>query len=113
MTSSGGLVPSRRAAEGRRVAELAAEAGQDPLGVIRDPAKNTPMISIPRERDAFFTHTGGMVARSRRPANPPNTSSSDARMDFTSTRNARKKNSNASPTYQLRCRVAAGVHDRL
>jgi 5,5'-dehydrodivanillate O-demethylase len=35
--------------------------GEDPLGVIRDPAKNTPMILIPRERDAFFTHTGGMV----------------------------------------------------
>lgn len=37
------------------------ERGEDPMGVIRDPAKNTPMISIPRERDAFFTHTGGMV----------------------------------------------------
>jgi len=38
------------------------ERGEDPMGVIRDPARNTPMISIPRERDAFFTHTGGMVA---------------------------------------------------
>jgi 5,5'-dehydrodivanillate O-demethylase len=38
------------------------ERGGDPMGVIRDPARNTPMISIPRERDAFFTHTGGMVA---------------------------------------------------
>jgi 5,5'-dehydrodivanillate O-demethylase oxygenase subunit len=35
--------------------------GEDPIGTVRDPAKNTPMISIPRERDAFFTHTGGMV----------------------------------------------------
>lgn len=35
--------------------------GGDPLGIVRDPARNTPMIEIPRERDAFFTHTGGMV----------------------------------------------------
>jgi 5,5'-dehydrodivanillate O-demethylase oxygenase subunit len=30
-----------------------AERGEDPLGVIRDPAKNDPMIVIPRERDAL------------------------------------------------------------
>jgi 5,5'-dehydrodivanillate O-demethylase len=35
--------------------------GEDPIGIVRDPARNTPMIAIPRERDAFFTHTGGMV----------------------------------------------------
>jgi 5,5'-dehydrodivanillate O-demethylase len=37
------------------------ERGQDPMGVIRDPARNTPMLTVPRERHAFFTHTGGMV----------------------------------------------------
>jgi hypothetical protein len=31
------------------------------MGVIRDAAENEPMIVIPRERHAFFTHTGGMV----------------------------------------------------
>ncbi|HLQ33007.1 MAG TPA: Rieske 2Fe-2S domain-containing protein [Chloroflexota bacterium] len=35
--------------------------GEDPMGVIRDPAKNNPMLNVPRERQAFFTHTGGMV----------------------------------------------------
>ena len=35
--------------------------GEDPIGIVRDPARNAPMIAIPRERDAFFTHTGGMV----------------------------------------------------
>jgi 5,5'-dehydrodivanillate O-demethylase len=29
------------------------ERGEDPMGVIRDPAKNEPMIVIPRERDAL------------------------------------------------------------
>jgi len=29
------------------------ERGEDPMGVIRDPAKNDPMIVIPRERDAL------------------------------------------------------------
>ena len=47
------------------------ELGQDPMGVIRDPSKNTPMISIPRERDAFFTHTGGMVADADQFADDP------------------------------------------
>jgi 5,5'-dehydrodivanillate O-demethylase len=47
------------------------ERGEDPLGVIRDPAKNTPMISIPRERDAFFTHTGGMVANAEQLGDDP------------------------------------------
>jgi 5,5'-dehydrodivanillate O-demethylase len=47
------------------------ERGEDPMGVIRDPAKNTPMISIPRERDAFFTHTGGMVANPEQLAEDP------------------------------------------
>ncbi|MFI5266156.1 MAG: Rieske 2Fe-2S domain-containing protein, partial [Chloroflexota bacterium] len=37
------------------------ERGEDPMGVVRDPAQNTPMLSVPRERQAFFTHTGGMV----------------------------------------------------
>jgi 5,5'-dehydrodivanillate O-demethylase oxygenase subunit len=35
--------------------------GEDPIGIVRDKARNTPMISLPLERDAFFTHTGGMV----------------------------------------------------
>ncbi|MFI5266150.1 MAG: Rieske 2Fe-2S domain-containing protein [Chloroflexota bacterium] len=47
------------------------ERGEDPMGVIRDPAKNTPMISIPRERDAFFTHTGGMVANAEQLGDDP------------------------------------------
>lgn len=37
------------------------ERGEDPMGVVRDPSRNTPMLSVPRERHAFFTHTGGMV----------------------------------------------------
>ncbi|GAC1315159.1 MAG: aromatic ring-hydroxylating dioxygenase subunit alpha [Chloroflexota bacterium] len=31
------------------------ERGEDPMAVIRDPARNTPMIEIPRERVGFFT----------------------------------------------------------
>ena len=49
----------------------AVERGEDPLGIIRDPARNTPMISIPRERDAFFTHTGGMVANAEQLGDDP------------------------------------------
>lgn len=30
------------------------ERGEDPLGIVRDPAQNTPMIEIPRERHAFW-----------------------------------------------------------
>ncbi|HEY8691262.1 MAG TPA: Rieske 2Fe-2S domain-containing protein [Chloroflexota bacterium] len=37
------------------------ERGEDPMGVVRDPAKNIPMLTVPRERHAYFTHTGGMV----------------------------------------------------
>jgi 5,5'-dehydrodivanillate O-demethylase oxygenase subunit len=37
------------------------ERGEDPMGVVRDAAQNTPMLTVPRERQAFFTHTGGMV----------------------------------------------------
>jgi hypothetical protein len=37
------------------------ERGDDPMGVVRDAAQNTPMLTVPRERQAFFTHTGGMV----------------------------------------------------
>src|SRR5581483_1372510 len=37
------------------------ERGEDPMGVIRDPSRNEPMLVVPRERQAFFTHTGGMV----------------------------------------------------
>jgi len=29
------------------------ERGEDPLAVVRDPAKNTPMIDIRRERNPF------------------------------------------------------------
>jgi hypothetical protein len=39
------------------------ERGEAPMGVIRDPAKNTPMISI--------THTGGMVANPQQLAEDP------------------------------------------
>jgi 5,5'-dehydrodivanillate O-demethylase oxygenase subunit len=39
------------------------ERGEDPMGVIRDPARHTPFLSVPRERAAFFTHAGGMVAQ--------------------------------------------------
>jgi 5,5'-dehydrodivanillate O-demethylase len=35
------------------------QSGQDPMAVIRDPAKNT-MIEIPREHKAHFTNTGTM-----------------------------------------------------
>jgi 5,5'-dehydrodivanillate O-demethylase len=31
------------------------ERGEDPMAVVRDASRNTPMIEIPRERDAFFT----------------------------------------------------------
>jgi 5,5'-dehydrodivanillate O-demethylase oxygenase subunit len=31
------------------------ERGEDPMAVVRDPTRNTPMIEIPRERHAFFT----------------------------------------------------------
>jgi hypothetical protein len=27
--------------------------GEDPMGVIRDPARNQPMIEIPREREGY------------------------------------------------------------
>jgi 5,5'-dehydrodivanillate O-demethylase len=37
------------------------ELGEDPMGVVRDPARNAPMLNVPRERQAYFTHTGGMV----------------------------------------------------
>jgi 5,5'-dehydrodivanillate O-demethylase oxygenase subunit len=36
------------------------ERGEDPMGVIRDAALDT-VLTVPRERAAFFTHTGGMV----------------------------------------------------
>jgi 5,5'-dehydrodivanillate O-demethylase len=47
------------------------ERGQDPMGVIRDPSRNTPFLSVPRERNAFFTHAGGMVARPQAYADDP------------------------------------------
>ena len=34
--------------------------GEDPIGVVRDPAKNSPMIEIPREGQAFYV-AGGYV----------------------------------------------------
>ncbi|HLG73665.1 MAG TPA: Rieske 2Fe-2S domain-containing protein [Chloroflexota bacterium] len=34
--------------------------GEDPIGTVRDPAKNFPMIDIPRERQAFYV-AGGYV----------------------------------------------------
>ena len=47
------------------------EQGKDPMGVIRDPARNTPFLSVPRERNAFFTHAGGMVAQPEAYADDP------------------------------------------
>jgi 5,5'-dehydrodivanillate O-demethylase len=38
------------------------QRGEDPMGVVRDPAAGT--LTVPRERQAFFTHTGGMVETS-------------------------------------------------
>ena len=57
-TTDKGLILYRRLLD-EQIEKVA--RGEDPLGVVRDPARNTPMIEIPRERDAFFTHTGGMV----------------------------------------------------
>ena len=31
------------------------ERGEDPMAVIRDPARNWPLIEIPREREAYYT----------------------------------------------------------
>jgi 5,5'-dehydrodivanillate O-demethylase len=38
------------------------ERGEDPLGVLRDPARNEPMIELSREGRGFFVPTGGMMA---------------------------------------------------
>jgi 5,5'-dehydrodivanillate O-demethylase len=38
------------------------DTGQDPLGVLRDPARNEPMIELNRETRGFFVPTGGMMA---------------------------------------------------
>ncbi len=35
-----------------------AERGEDPLGVVRDPAKNTPWIELPVERHLGYALTG-------------------------------------------------------
>ena len=37
------------------------ERGEDPMAIVRDPARNQ-CIRVPREEDAFFTHTGGMIS---------------------------------------------------
>jgi hypothetical protein len=34
------------------------EAGHDPLGVVRDPAKNTPWIELPVERHPVWEYNG-------------------------------------------------------
>ncbi len=34
------------------------ERGEDPLGVVRDPAKNSPWITLPIERHLGYTFTG-------------------------------------------------------
>jgi len=47
------------------------ERGEDPMGVIRDAARHTPYLSVPRERNAFFTHAGGMVAQPETYAEDP------------------------------------------
>ena len=47
------------------------ERGEDPMGVVRDAARNTPFLSVPRERNAFFTHAGGMVAQPEAYAEDP------------------------------------------
>lgn len=41
--------------------------GEDPMAVVRDPAKNEPMIELPRERSAYRAFWGdGHETRSRR-----------------------------------------------
>ena len=35
-----------------------AERGEDPLGVVRDPAKNTPWITLPIEEEVGFAFQG-------------------------------------------------------
>jgi 5,5'-dehydrodivanillate O-demethylase len=37
------------------------ERGEDPMAVVRDPARNQ-CIRVQREDDAYFTHTGGMYS---------------------------------------------------
>ncbi|HLG74456.1 MAG TPA: Rieske 2Fe-2S domain-containing protein [Chloroflexota bacterium] len=57
-TTDRGLIMFRKLLD-EQIARV--QRGEDPIGVVRDPAKNTPFLEVPRERKAFFTHTGGMV----------------------------------------------------
>jgi 5,5'-dehydrodivanillate O-demethylase len=38
------------------------ERGEDPMGVVRDPAKNTPFIKLPIERRLGYTLTGAQTS---------------------------------------------------
>ena len=46
------------------------ERGEDPMAVVRDPAKNFPMIQLPRERIGYqqFWKIGGVFREAARPA---------------------------------------------
>lgn len=57
-TTDRGLILFRKLLE-EQIAKV--ERGEDPMGTVRDVARNTPMLEVPRERHAYFTHTGGMV----------------------------------------------------
>jgi 5,5'-dehydrodivanillate O-demethylase len=57
-TSDQGVILLRRVLE-EQLQKV--ERGEDPMAVIRDPAKNI-CIRVPREESAFFTHTGGMYS---------------------------------------------------
>jgi 5,5'-dehydrodivanillate O-demethylase len=51
-TSDQGVILFRNLLE-ENIAKV--ERGEDPMAVVRDPARNEPMIVVPRERDAFYT----------------------------------------------------------
>jgi 5,5'-dehydrodivanillate O-demethylase len=51
-TSDQGVILFRNLLE-ENIAKV--ERGEDPIAVVRDPARNEPMIVVPRERDAFYT----------------------------------------------------------
>lgn len=39
------------------------QRGEDPMGIVRDPAQHTPYLTVPREHLAFFTHVAGLAAQ--------------------------------------------------
>jgi hypothetical protein len=44
--------------------------GEDPLGVVRDPAKNTPFIELPMEKHVDYTLAGVSATPDRSWDNP-------------------------------------------